>query len=69
MQDRVYDQHRRKRAGPRKIVRSSAGDLAELALFLDLTWTLRPGPEGTPRERSRAANQLFSMLRTALDRP
>jgi hypothetical protein len=42
--------------------------MAELALFLDLTWTLRPGPEGTPRERSRAANQLFSMLRTALDR-
>jgi hypothetical protein len=55
-------------AGPRKIVCSSAGDLAELALFLDLIWTLRPGPEGTPRERPRAENQLISMLRTALDR-
>ena len=38
-------------------------------LFFDLIGTLRGGPKGTARERSHAADQLFSTVRTAPDRP
>jgi hypothetical protein len=41
--------------------------LVELARFLDLIWTLCPEPLGAARERSHAADELFSTLRTALD--
>ena len=41
--------------------------LVELARLLDLIWTLCPEPLGAARERSHAADELFSTLRTALD--
>jgi hypothetical protein len=42
--------------------------LGGTSFVLDLIWTLRPAPYGTARERSHVADQVYSTLRTALNR-